>query len=67
MGKLLLIGRRPKLRLSSSPTCLYSARERGSPSEITVFVRISYGKVVGNWSLTKMAIQFFPYIPIQCT
>ena len=65
MGKLLVVGLRPKLRSSFARTCLYSVCECGRQPKITVSVRTSYGKIVGNRVEATMAIEFLPYMPIQ--
>ena len=46
-------------------TCLYSVCERGRQPKITISVGASYKKVVGSQVKAKMAIKFFPYMPIQ--
>ena len=65
MGKLLVVGLRPKWRSSFSRTCLYSVCECGRKHKITISVRTSYGEVVDSRVKAKMAIEFFPYMPIQ--
>ena len=65
MGKLLVVWLRPKWRSSFSLICLYGVCECGRKPKTTISVRISYGKVVGSRVMTKMAIDFFPYMPIQ--
>ena len=65
MEKLLVVWLRPKLRSSFSRICLYSVCECGIKPKTTTSVWTSYGKVVGSRVMTKMAIEFFPYMPIQ--
>ena len=65
MGKLLVVGLRPKWRSSFSRTCLYSVCECWRRPKITISVRTSYGKVIGSRIKAKMAIEFFPYMSIQ--
>ena len=65
MGKLLVVGLRPKWRSSFSRTCLYSVCECGRQPKITISVQTSYGKVVGSRVEAKLAIEFFPYMPMQ--
>ena len=65
MGKLLVVGLRPKLQSSFSRTWLYSACECGRQAKITISIRVSYEKVVGSRVKAKIAIEFFPYMPIQ--
>ena len=67
MGKSSTIGQGPKWRSSFSRTCLYSVPERGKRPKITISVHTFYEKIVGNRSKTKMAIEFFSYMPIQRT
>ena len=65
MGKLLVVGLRPKWRLSFNRTCLYIVCECGRHPKVVISVRTSYGEIVGNRVEAKMAIEFFPYMPIQ--
>ena len=65
IGKLFVIGLRPKWRSSFSSTCLYSIYECGGQSKSTISVRIFYGKVLGSRVKAKVAIEFFPYMPLQ--
>ena len=65
MGKPLVVEVRPKWRSNSSRTCLYSVCECGGVPKITIPVWASYEKVGENWVKLKMAIEFFPYTPIQ--
>ena len=65
MEKLLVVGLRPKWRSDFFRTCLYSVCECERQSKITISVRTSYGEVVGSRVKAKMAIEFFPYMPIQ--
>ena len=67
MRKSLTIGRGPKWRSSFSRPCLYNVRECGKRPKIVIFVYAFYGKVAGNRSKTKMAIEFFTYMPVQRT
>ena len=67
MGKSLAIDRRPKWGSSFSRTCLYSVRECGKRNKIAISVHTFYGKVDGNRSKTKMAVEFFTYMAIQRT
>ena len=48
-----------------SRTCLYGVCECGRQPKINISVRTSYGKVVGSRVKAEMAIEFFPYMPIQ--
>ena len=65
MGKLLIIGLRPKWRSRISRTRLYSVCWcRGQP-KIAISVWIFYEEVDDNRVKTKMAIEFFPCMPIQ--
>ena len=66
MGTLLVDGSRPKWRSNFFRTCLCSVCEFGRQPKITISVRTSYGKVVGSRVKAKMAIEFLPYMPIQC-
>ena len=65
MGKLSVVGLRPKWRSNFSRTWLYNVSESGKQPKITIFVRTSYGKVVGSQFKAKMAIESFPYMPIR--
>ena len=65
MGKLLVVGLRPKWRSSFNRTCLYIVCECGRHPKVVISVRTFYGKVVGSPVEAKMAIEFFPCIPIQ--
>ena len=67
MGRLLAIGWWPKWRSSFLGTCLYSVRECGKRQKSGISVYVFYEKVAGSWSNTKMAPEFFPYMPIQRT
>ena len=48
-------------------TCLYSVRECGKRQKIAISVHTFYEKVVGNRSKTKIAVEFFTYMPMQRT
>ena len=65
MGKLSVVGLRPKWRSSFSRSYLYSVCECGRHPKVTISVRTSYGEVVGSRVKAKMAIEFFPYMDIQ--
>ena len=65
MGKLLVVGLRPKWRSSFSRTCIYGVCECGRHTTAMISVRTFYWKVVGTLVKAKMAIEFLPYIPIQ--
>ena len=56
-----------KWRSGSSRACLYNVRECGKRPKIAIFVHTFYGRVAGSRSTTKMALEFFPYMPIQRT
>ena len=60
IGKLLVVGLRPKWQSSVSRTCLYSLCECGRQPKITISVRTPYGKIVGSRVNAEMAIEFFP-------
>ena len=64
-GNLLAVRLRPKWRSSISRACLYSVCECGRQPKIATFVLTSYGEVVGSRAKAKIAIEFFPYMPIQ--
>ena len=65
MGKLSVVGLRPKWRSSFSRTYLYNVCEHARQPKITISVRTSYGEVVGSRVKAKMAIESFPYMAIQ--
>ena len=65
MRKLLIVELRLKWRSRFSRTCLYSVCECGRQPKIASFVWTSYGEVVGSRVKAKMAVEFFPYMPIQ--
>ena len=65
MGKLLVVGLGQKWRSSFNRTCLYIVCECERHPEVVISVRTFYGKVVGSRVEAKMAIEFFPCMPIQ--
>ena len=65
MGKLLVVGIFTNMAIEFSRTCLYSICECGRQPNIATFVWPSYGEVVGSVVKAKIAIEFFPYMPIQ--
>ena len=65
MGKLLVAGLRPKWRSSFFRICLCSVCECGKQHEIAISVWTFYGEIIGNRVKIKIAIEVFPYTPIQ--
>ena len=64
-GKLLVVGFFTNMAIDFSRTCLYSISEGGRKPKIATFAWTSYGEVVGSVVKAKIAIEFFPYMPIQ--
>ena len=65
MGKLLVLGLRPKWRSSFSRRCLYSVCQCGRQPKVVISVQTFYGKVVGSRVKAKTVIESFPYMPTQ--
>ena len=65
MGKFLVVWLRPKWRSSFSRACLCSVRVCGRQPKIATFVLTSYWENVGSRDKAKIAIEFFPYMPMQ--